>query len=445
MAVSGTPPPKSEAAQYSGRFALAYKTVVPVVGALSLAWTLFFAAHGNWILAASQVGVVLVAGFSMLMAARGYTKVALLVAQVIFLFSTALLCLAFDVPSASVPRVSHHFMLVLALVGYMNFKRQPSRAQMAIVVASLVSFVVLASSDYALPFASPIPDEVRLYGAWINTIIATLVLVVCVYVFQLELERTDRQARDLQQALWNRQFELFYQPQVGRDGTLVGAEALLRWKHPKRGYVSPAEFIPKAEEAGLMSDIGQWVLETACQTLAEWAKHPHTRHLTLSVNVSASQFHDEDFEHIVVHLLDRFHVDPTRLKLEVTESVMMTNTEVVAGKMQILRSMGIGLALDDFGTGYSSLAYLRRLPLTQLKIDRSFVKEVMDSERSAALARSIVQLGRDLDLTVLAEGVETAEQFAFLRDSGCQEFQGFYFGRPVPLMDFHTELRRQAA
>jgi EAL domain-containing protein (putative c-di-GMP-specific phosphodiesterase class I) len=434
-----------EADQHAGRLVLAYRWAAPIVGVLSLGWALFFALQSNWALAGSQMVVALVAVLGLVLANSGHFAKALLLTQAVFLVCIALLCLLFDVPSAEVPRVSHIFMLVVALVGYLNFKRQPSTVQLVLVALSVAGFVALSSSSYALPFAYPIPDDVRIYGSWLNAATATLMLVGCVYVFQLELERADRRGQELKTALWSRQFELFYQPQVDRGGRVVGAEALLRWKHPKRGYVSPGEFIPMAEEAGLMGDIGQWVLETACHTLVQWSCSPETRLLTLSVNVSASQFLDEDFEHVVVQLLDRFDIDPTRLKLEVTESVMMTSTDEVAARMQVLRGIGIGLALDDFGTGYSSLAYIRRLPLSQLKIDRSFVQEVTENERSAALARSIVQLGRDLDLSVLAEGVETAEQFAFLSDSGCEEFQGFYFGRPVPLADFEATLVRKAA
>ena len=433
------------AAQYSGRFVLAYRWIALAVGVLSMFWAVFFALQGVWALSISQIAVTALAILSVTLASNRPLATALLFTQVAFLFSIVLLCLAFDVPSADVPRVSHIFLLVLALLGYLNFKRQPSALQLALIILCILGFVVLSSTSYAVPFAQPIPDTVRVHGAWLNAGVATLALVACVYFFQLELERPDRRGQELKAALWARQFELFYQPQVDRNGQMIGAEALLRWKHPVRGYVSPGEFIPQAEEAGLMSEIGQWVLETACRTLLQWSLRPETRSLTLSVNASASQFLDADFEQVVMRLLDRFAIDPRLLKLEITESVMMTSADMVVGKMQALRALGIGMALDDFGTGYSSLAYLRRLPLTQLKIDRSFVKEVNENERSASLARSIVQLGHDLDLCVLAEGVETAEQFAFLAESGCEEFQGFYFDRPLPLADLEAKLVREAA
>jgi EAL domain-containing protein (putative c-di-GMP-specific phosphodiesterase class I) len=178
------------------------------------------------------------------------------------------------------------------------------------------------------------------------------------------------------------------------------------------------------------------VLQSAMKTLADWSRHDETRHLTLSVNVSASQFLEDGFERSVLSLIETFGIDPTLLKIELTESVMVANPEIVIAKMHVLRAVGIGMALDDFGTGYSSLGYLRQLPLTQLKIDRSFVQSMTENRRSAALVRSIVQMGLDLELNVLAEGVETQDQINFLTQNGCQAYQGYFFGRPVPLEEF---------
>lgn len=431
--------------QYSARLILAYRYAALVVAGLSVFWAIVFAVLGNWVLSLSQVALTFVCITSWVLASTGRLTAALLLTQLTFFIYICGLCLVFDVPSADVPRVSHIFLLVLALLGYLNYKRHASAVQLVMVVVCGLAFIALSSSNYALPFADPIPDNVRYVGAWLNAAFASLMLAGCVYVFQLELERADRRVHELRLALWGRQFELFFQPQVNVLGHVTGAEALIRWKHPERGYVSPAEFVPIAEEAGLMNEIGHWVLETACRTLADWRRDADLRHLTLAVNVSASQFLDEDFEQSVVHLIDMFDIDPSLLKLEITESVMVTNTDQVVAKMQILRALGIGIALDDFGTGYSSLGYLRRLPLTLLKIDRSFVQEITENPRSAALVRSVISLGHDLGLTVLAEGVETQEQYVFLRENGCNDFQGFYFGRPVPLGEFEQALLRKVA
>ena len=197
-----------------------------------------------------------------------------------------------------------------------------------------------------------------------------------------------------------------------------------------------ADFIPIAEENGLMPLIGGWVLKEACRTLAAWQEDPALNGLTLAVNVSANQFNVDGFEQSVLEAVELFNVDPAKLKLELTESVIISGVEPVVAKMNVLRASGIEFALDDFGTGYSSLSYLRQLPVSQLKIDRSFVQESLESPGGASLIRSIVRMGLELDLTVLAEGIETAPQHLFLLDCGCHEFQGFHFGRPVPEEDF---------
>ncbi len=424
---------------------MAYKLTAGVVAAVSVTWGLIFVAFGNSALGLMQAATATFALLSWWLAHRGRLAKALLVTQAAFLMLIVMLCLVFDVPTAAVPRVSHLFLLVLALMGYLNYKRQPFRLQLGLIALSLLSFTALSSNSYSVPFAAPIPEEVRVVGSWFNAAIATLLLAGGAYLFQYELHQVDRRADPIRVAIWSKQFELFYQPQVDRSGSVIGAEALLRWKHPKRGYIAPAEFLPLAEEAGLMDELGMWVLEASCRTLIDWTRNPQTRHLTLAANVSASQFLNEDFEHKLMDLLDTFGVDPRRLKLEITETVMVTNTEQVAAKMQVLRSIGVGLALDDFGTGYSALGYLRRLPLSELKIDRSFVQDVTENERSAALARSIIQIGRDLGLGVLAEGVETEAQFQLLRESGCDAFQGYHFGRPVPLAEFEAGILVAAA
>lgn len=435
----------AEATKYSSRLILAYKIAAVVISVLSIFWALVFASQGRSMLASGQVLLTLLCLVSLKLANDGRVTTALYVTQLALLGFVLGLCLVFDVPNGDLPRVSHLFLLPLALVGFINFKSNRSPVQAGLVGLYLFCFVGLASTNYALPFAQPIPDDVRTYGVWINSLIATGLSAICVYALQVEMERTDRLSRSLRDALWNEEFRLHYQPQVDLNGRRIGAEALLRWTPAGGKPVSPAEFIPAAEQAGLMGRIGYWVLQSAMKTLAEWAKHEQTRLLTLSVNVSASQFLEDGFERSVLSLIETFGVDPTRLKIELTESVMVANPELVTAKMHVLRAVGIGMALDDFGTGYSSLGYLRQLPLTQLKIDRSFVQSMTENKRSAALVRSIVQMGLDLELDVLAEGVETREQVAFLNQNGCQAYQGFLFGRPMPLEDFMQPAEAAAA
>lgn len=253
--------------------------------------------------------------------------------------------------------------------------------------------------------------------------------------------RADMEA-GLRTGLEEKQFQLHYQAQVVGNGRVTGAEVLVRWFHPERGMVSPGEFIPVAESTGLILPLGQWVLETACSQLALWAKHPQMDLLTIAVNVSTRQFRQTDFVQQVLTTLHRTGANPERLKLELTESLLVENVQDIIEKMFALKAKGVGFSLDDFGTGYSSLSYLKRLPLDQLKIDQSFVRDVLSDPNDAAIARTVVALAHSLGLGVIAEGVETEEQRAFLASAGCHAYQGYFFSRPLPIDSFEEFARR---
>lgn len=248
---------------------------------------------------------------------------------------------------------------------------------------------------------------------------------------------------DLLIGLREEQFHLYYQLQVDQSGRALGTEALLRWRHPVRGMISPAEFIPIAEENGTILSLGNWALQTACQQLAQWALMPGFEHLTVAVNVSARQFYQSDFVENVLRVLEETGANPLRLKLELTESLLLQDVEGIIAKMTQLKQRGVGFSLDDFGTGYSSLAYLKRLPLDQLKIDQSFVRDLLTDPNDNAIARTIVALAESMGLSVIAEGVETQEQCDCLAGHGCYAYQGYLFGKPVPaeeltLASFHN-------
>jgi diguanylate cyclase (GGDEF)-like protein/PAS domain S-box-containing protein len=244
----------------------------------------------------------------------------------------------------------------------------------------------------------------------------------------------------LQLAIRDRQFVLHYQPQVDGAGGLIGAEALVRWRHPERGLAPPGEFIPLAEETGLIAPIGQWVLEAACSQLADWADDPRARELPLSINVSARQFRQPDFVDQVRQTLERAGAPAAKLKLELTESLVIDDVEGTIEKMRALKRLGVGFSMDDFGTGYSSLSYLTRLPLDQIKIDQSFVRNLPDSANDAAVAQTIITLAKSLGLAVIAEGVETEAQRRFLASHGCPTYQGFLFSPPVEIAQFERLL-----
>ena len=252
--------------------------------------------------------------------------------------------------------------------------------------------------------------------------------------------RTDMESA-LRLAMDKDEFRLYYQPQVDQDGRLIGAEALLRWMPADRAMISPGEFIPLAEETGLILSIGKWVLDTACAQLKVWEGDPRTQSLQMAVNVSARQFHQPDFVDTVQQSLVASGIDPARLKLELTESVVLDNVDAVVGRMQQLNALGVAFCLDDFGTGYSSLSYLKRLPLDQVKIDQSFVRDVTVDLNDAAIVRAIMAMSRSLGLQVIAEGVETQAQRDFLLQNECTAYQGFLFCRPIPIGEWDRLLR----
>ncbi|MEQ1666874.1 MAG: EAL domain-containing protein [Sulfuriferula sp.] len=241
---------------------------------------------------------------------------------------------------------------------------------------------------------------------------------------------------ELRSGIPGREFVLYYQAQVDSNGRVTGAEALVRWQHPQRGLVSPLEFIPVAEETGLILPLGLWVLETACIQLTTWVAQQKMTYFTMSINISTRQFQQPDFVQQVLAVIDSAGVNPGQLKLELTESVILGDVEDIVAKMTTLKAYGVRFSLDDFGTGYSSLAYLKRLPLDQLKIDQSFVRDVLTDTNAAAIAQTVVALAQSLDLSVIAEGVETQGQQVFLASVGCHAYQGYLFSRPLPVTEF---------
>ncbi len=253
---------------------------------------------------------------------------------------------------------------------------------------------------------------------------------------QASLESRMLLESELRHALTQNQFQLYYQIQVDNAGHVLGAEALLRWEHPQQGQISPAQFIPLAEESGLILAIGDWVLHTACNQLKQWADNPLTRDLNLAVNVSVYQFNQPGFVNQLCKILIQTGANAARLKLELTESLLMQNVTETIEKMETLKQLGIRFSMDDFGTGYSSLSYLKNLPITQLKIDQSFVRDIIVEPSDAVIVQTIIGMANNLGINVIAEGVETEEQRACLEDQGCLAYQGYLFGKPVPLDQF---------
>ncbi len=251
--------------------------------------------------------------------------------------------------------------------------------------------------------------------------------------------RSEIEAR-MRKALPKQEFRLYYQVQVDSNQLSVGAEALIRWEHPEQGMISPAQFIPVAEETGLILPLGLWVLQTACAQLKQWESNPLTSGLSLAVNVSAKQFRQPGFVMQVSEVIEQNNINPSRLKLELTESTVLENVADTIDKMHALKLMGVRFSMDDFGTGYSSLAYLTQLPLDQLKIDQSFVRNIGTKSTDSTIVQTIIGMANNLGIEVIAEGVETHVQRDFLWGAGCKLYQGYLFGRPVPAEEFTASL-----
>ena len=260
---------------------------------------------------------------------------------------------------------------------------------------------------------------------------------------QLAVETHAALEADLRHAVGRGELSLHYQVQVDAGGCALGAEALARWHHPTRGTVSPLQFIAIAEESSLILEIGDWVLASACAQLARWHRDARLRPLTLAVNVSARQFHQPDFVPALAAQMARHEFDPARLKLELTESVVLGDVAGVVTRMAALRALGVSLSMDDFGTGYSSLSYLKQLPLDQIKIDQTFVRDINTDPTDAVMVKTIIDLARNFHLHVIAEGVETQAQLDFLQLHGCTAYQGYLFSKPVPIADFEQMLEAQ--
>jgi EAL domain-containing protein (putative c-di-GMP-specific phosphodiesterase class I) len=258
---------------------------------------------------------------------------------------------------------------------------------------------------------------------------------------QALLEARSKLEHALHSAVDKQQLQLYYQVQVDKDGRPIGAEALLRWNHPDLGMVSPAQFIPIAEESGLIVPIGYWVLQTACEQIKQWEGNSLTRDLVLAVNVSMRQLSEADFVSQVKTLLDQSGINSGHLKLEITESMIVRNVEATISIMLQLKSLGLKFSMDDFGTGYSSLSSIKRLPLDQLKIDQSFVRDIQHDDFDKAIVRTIIAMATSMNLDIIAEGVETEEQRHLLALKGCSNYQGYLFGKPMPIENFEVLLQ----
>ncbi|MDX9950468.1 MAG: EAL domain-containing protein [Methylophilaceae bacterium] len=429
------------------RVVVAMRMVAAVCMLTGLGWMVLFAILQQWFVFWLDAVLAAIGLITYLLLSRGRTRLATVLLFPGLFCVLMVLSLFLDVPSDNTPRVVHLYFLAIAFLAYLILQNEHKWLRYGVIGSYLAAFVIFSSSNIALPLPGAddltmLGDNIRLVGAWVNVALATAMLCLVLYVMQADFALRTRIGRELSIALWDHQFVLYFQPQVDSRGKILGAEALLRWQHPVLGLQMPGDIIPAIEQNGLIVPIGHWVLNAACHQLELWAARPATANLVLSVNVSAQQFHETHFVPQVLSIIKRTGINPSRLKLELTESILIDDMEDVIEKMNLLKAAGVGLVLDDFGTGYSSLNYLRRLPLSQLKIDQTFVRDILDNLQDQAIARTIIVLGAELGFEVIAEGVENERQLQCLIENGCMVFQGYFFSAPVPIQEFGNLMQR---
>ncbi len=401
-------------------------------------WGTFFLLRKQWAIIPLEFAVIVLGVLGMWLTMRKQVHAAALLVTTGLYLVISSVCLFLDVPTPGVPRSSHQFFISLGACAYLMLRGNRPWLRNGVILLLFSTYAVFDSSNIGFVTPYNLPEDARALCTWGNNAIMLVVLFMAMSVMQADVAAANELETELRAGLSEGQFVLHYQPQVAANGEVIGAEALVRWLHPRHGMVPPSEFIPMAERTGLILPLGEWVLRQACAQLAEWSRLPETSHIKLSVNMSARQFRQPDFVAQVASVVERCGVNPARLKIELTESVLASDLDDIVAKMTQLKARGVGFSLDDFGTGYSSLSYLTRLPLDQLKIDRAFVNDLLTNANDAAVAQTVVKLGQTLGLEVIAEGVENEGQRGFLSSIGCHAFQGFLSSKPLPLADFNA-------
>lgn len=408
---------------------------------IAVLWSVLLAYHGAWKFILIELFLMVVAAITLFLNSKGYTRSAIYILVSSLFVCTLGLSLFLDLPDETAPRTAHNYFLAIAFLSYWILIGEYKLIRVSAFLICIVAFVVFSSTLIGFPVEGLGAAQAgRVIGAWFNSILAIVLTCVVIYVFISDYSLRTQAEKDLSLALLHDQLELYYQGQVDAKGTVYGAEVLARWNHPQRGVVSPLEFIPLAEKTGLIVLLGRQILLKACQQLSAWSAHASTADLTVSINVSVQEFDEVDFVDNVIAVIDQTGIDATKLKIELTENVLILDTDEIVIKMKALKAYGVKFSLDDFGTGFSSLNYLKSLPLNQLKIDRSFVSHMVKNHKDAKIVKSTILLGQDLGLDVIAEGVETDQQLAFLQKNKCQLFQGYLFSRPIPKAEFEAYL-----
>jgi len=403
---------------------------------VSLCWAAYFSFASLWTVVGLHVLAAGAAAVAASLALRGRMRLASRV-----LISAILLLVCFgavfiDPPVEGINRSIHHFLIAMGVMSCLLMRAERMWLRRTVPMTCFLAWAAFSSFDLGIVSSIALPAAARAHTGWVNCFAAMLMVYATLHIILTDAAERSAEEGELREALLHGEFVLHYQPQVDAQGRLIGAEALIRWHHPRRGMVPPGEFISLAEKSGLMLPMGTWVLKTACEQLVVWSHRPETASLVMAVNVSIVQFSHPDFVTTVLGVLERSGANAARLKLEVTEGMLANDLDDIVNKMTLLKAHGVSFSLDDFGTGFSSLSYLRRLPLDQLKIDQSFVRHMHGSKKDAAIVHAVIALGQSLELGVIAEGVETDEQRRFLLALGCTQYQGFLFSKPITAKEF---------
>lgn len=407
---------------------------------VNVPWGIYNIINEQWGLSVIRL-LLITAGFvSFMLVRKDRIRAALAGLAIVLFIVFCILSIIYDVPLAHTPRTVHVFFLLIGIGCFLGFKDEHYVLSYGFPLVCFVTYIFFASSQWGIITPYAISQDERVFGAWANNIIALSLIYAILYVMQSNAAKSSALEIDLGKAISHNQLTLYYQPQSDEAGQIIGAEALIRWHHPTRGTISPDNFIPLAEQIGLIRPLGHWVLGTACAQLVKWSQQPETANLSLAINVSAQEFKQDDYVAQVLSVLERSGACPSLLKIELTESMLVNDVDDIISKMTALKAAGIRISLDDFGTGYSSLTYLKKLPLDQLKVDQSFVREMLSSPHDEAIVRTVVSLAQRMELEVIAEGVETEEQRQFLQSIGCFSIQGYLLSRPLSIQDFNAFL-----
>ncbi|MEL0168984.1 MAG: EAL domain-containing protein [Pseudomonadaceae bacterium] len=409
---------------------------------LGLFWGSYFSLHSLWPIALMDLAMILCGVAVMYLTLHNETRKANLLLFGVMICLVVANTLLFDNTTSAAPRATHLYLLPLAVAALMAFRDDPLLLRYSVTVLCMVLFVCLAASSWTPTLTYQLTDDIRVFGSWIQAAAAITLLLGLLHILQSDNVERSALETALREAIREQQFVLHYQPQLDGSGRVFGAEVLIRWQHPQRGLLPPGEFIDHAEKTRLILPIGQWVLRQACRQLSNWRDQPWARELTLAVNISQRQFRQKNFAAGVLALVQEFNIPARQLELELTETLIVQDLDDLLHKMETLVAHGIHFSLDDFGTGYSSLSHLKRLPLNKLKVDRTFVTDVLNDASSKAIVRSVIALGNSMGMGVIAEGVETAEQRDFLAENGCTQYQGYFFSRPLPAEEFLAFVQR---